>query len=192
MLLPQAFYEQKTVTVARQLLGKVLVRKIGRKQLSAMIVETEAYLQDDPASHSYRGLTPRCAPMFGPAGRAYVYFTYGMYHCFNVVTEKEGYGGAVLIRALEPLTGITEMQKNRDKEKLRDLASGPGKLCIALGITKQENQKDLCRKKDLYIVDQPLQIKPQDIVQTTRIGISDARHFKYRFYLKGNSFVSVK
>ena len=192
MCLPQSFYEQKTIIVAQQLLGKVLVRKIGTSVVSAKIVETEAYLQDDPASHSARGITPRCAPMFGPAGHAYVYFTYGMYHCFNVVTEKEGYAGAVLIRAVEPLTGIALMQKNRGKEKLRDLTSGPAKLCIALHINKTDNQKSLLHRKDLYILEGPTTIKPKDIIKATRIGISDAQYLKYRFYIKENSFVSVK
>jgi DNA-3-methyladenine glycosylase len=190
MLLKQDFYHQKTLKVAKALLGKKLVRRKNGKTIAGIIVETEAYLQDDPASHSYRGITPRCAPMFGPGGRAYVYFTYGMYYCFNVVTEKENYGGAVLIRALEPLEGIKFMQKNRQKVRLTELTNGPGKLCQALAIDKRQNNQPLYLKGDLYIKDIGEKITSANIIQTTRIGITDAAHLPYRFYLKNNPWVS--
>lgn len=191
-MLSAEFFNRKTLKVAKELLGKVLVRKLGNKLLKGLIVETEAYLQDDPASHSYRGQTPRSIPMFGPAGHTYVYFTYGMYHCFNVVTEKEGYGGAVLVRAIEPIKGIETMQKLRNKENIRDLCSGPGKLCIAFDLGKKDNQLKLGKKNCIYIEENHTKLKMKDIVTATRIGITDAAHLPYRFYIKENKFISRK
>jgi len=193
MALDHDFYNRKTLTVAKELLGKVLVKKIGSSFLKGKIVETEAYLQNDPASHSYKGITPRSAPMFGTAGYSYIYFTYGMYHCFNVVTEKEHYGGAVLIRAIEPLNGIEIMQQNRKKEKLKDLCSGPGKLCIAFDLNKKENHIALIPQNKLYIEETAAAaLRKGDIVTTTRIGIKDAAHLPYRFYIKDSPFISKK
>lgn len=179
MILPPGFYARSTLQVARELLGQILIHELAGKRLAAKIVETEAYLQDDPASHSFRGPTPRCAPMFGPPGYSYVYFIYGMYHCFNVVTERDGYAGAVLIRAVEPLNNIHPEQKT----------NGPGKLCRALKITRDNNAQPLTKRSGLYIVSGE-KVSARNIVRTTRIGIKDAAHEPYRFYIRGNSFIS--
>src|SRR5229473_1417104 len=136
-ILPRSFYNRDAVEVARELLGKILVH--GRA--SGMIVETEAYLGgDDLASHSAIGITDRTRVIFGPPGHAYVYFIYGMYECLNLVAEPEGQAGCVLIRAVQPLVGIDIMRTRRPKAKrVEDLASGPGKLTLAMGITRQHN-----------------------------------------------------
>src|SRR5689334_22620801 len=136
-ILPRSFYNRAAITVARELLGKVLVHG----HTAGMIVETEAYLGgDDLAAHSARGITPRTRVIFGPPGHAYVYFIYGMYECLNLVAEPPGRPGCVLIRALEPLTGMEVMQRRRPAaRRLEDLASGPGKLTLAMGITRAQN-----------------------------------------------------
>ena len=181
------------VETARRLLGCVIEREVGGKLLRGLVVETEAYDQADEASHSYRGETPRTSVMFGPAGFAYVYFTYGMHYCFNVVTGEKGYGSAVLIRALEPLEGQHIMQQNRHLQgrtlkNLRGLCNGPAKLCQAFGIDKELNGHDLSKYPLRIKVNPPL---PKDqIVATTRIGITKDTHRKWRFYIKDNPFVS--
>ncbi len=135
--LPRSFFEDYTPSVARRLLGQLLVRRIGRRLLSGRVVEVEAYRgRGDPASHAYRGETPRNRVMFGEAGKAYVYFTYGFHHCLNVKTERKGVAGAILVRALEPLEGIELMKKNRGREEVRELANGPGKLTQSLKIDR--------------------------------------------------------
>ncbi len=187
--LERAFYERDTVVVAAELIGKILNLKQGTHLLSGIIVETEAYLgSEDPASHAHRGVTPRNRVMFGPAGFSYVYFTYGNHHCFNVVTESEHKPGAVLIRALEPLGGIDEMKKRRHVLALEDVASGPGKLTQAFGMTREHSGLDLTTS-DLFLTEaQPngtLRIKT-----SKRIGISRAKELPYRFYLLGNLCVS--
>ncbi|MDH3765039.1 MAG: DNA-3-methyladenine glycosylase, partial [Nitrosopumilus sp.] len=128
-ILPRDFYLQDTVTVARNMLGKKIIRKIGRHELSGIIIETEAYrYKDDPASHAFRNITERNKAMFGEVGKAYVYFTYGMHYCFNVVARHPKVdAGAVLIRAIEPEKGIKKMQENRIKQNLKDLTNGPAK-----------------------------------------------------------------
>src|SRR5687767_2045780 len=147
MVLPRSFYEQETITVAKQLLGKVLVHKSFGGVTAGKIVETEAYLeQDDPANHAARGQTVRNAAMFGPPGYSYIYLIYGMYSCFNVVTGAEGVGEAVLIRALEPLEGIDVMQQRRSIQDVHKLCNGPGKLVIAMGITKELYGHDLTQE----------------------------------------------
>jgi len=151
------------------------------------IVETEAYLEDDPASHSFRGKTKRNEVMFGSPGRAYIYFTYGMHHCFNVVTNIEGVGEAVLIRALEPISGIELMKKRRGIEDVKNLCNGPAKLFVAMGISKEMNGLNLESGK--------LRIEQSndrfDIISSNRIGISQGSDLKYRFFIKGNEFVSA-
>src|SRR3569623_317749 len=128
----RSFYRQGSPIVAKDLLGAYMHRKVGKQMLIGRIVETEAYTMEDPACHAYRGKTPRNAILFGEAGFSYVYFTYGMYHCFNVTTNVEGRAEAVLIRGLDPIEGIDAMQKLRPKVKrIRDLTNGPGKLCQA-------------------------------------------------------------
>ena len=196
--LPLSFFSRDTVTVARELLGKILV--IGN--CSGRIVETEAY-GSDPASHAFRK-TERSALMFDTFGQVYVYLIYGMYHCINFTTEISGTPGAVLIRALEPLEGISMMQKRRDIKKSRrntkknkiesksqnnrNLCSGPGKLCEALAITKKLNGKQL--GKEVKIYDDYFQVK--EITASSRIGIKDALDLQWRFYIKGNEYVSRK
>ena len=143
--LEQAFFTRDTIQVARELLGCDLVRRIGDVTLVGRIVETEAYLGvKDPCCHSFKGvLTNRTQSMYLPGGYSYVYFIYGMYHCFNVVTQMEGEPEAVLVRALKPIGGLVRMKKNRGQERLTNLCSGPGKLCQALEITKSLNGKKL-------------------------------------------------
>jgi len=174
-VLPRSFYGRNTKTVARRLLGKYLIRKIGSRKLIGKIVETEAYFQDDPASHSFKGKTERSAPMFEDPGHAYVYFIYGNHYCLNAVTEKFGKAGAVLIRALEPVKGI------------RSATNGPGKLTKALKIDKVFNRADLTRGS-LVIAEGDKE--RYNIVSAKRIGISKASSRLYRFYLKGNEYVS--
>lgn len=183
------FLNGKAFQVAPKLLGCVIQRHIDGKTLKARIVETEAYDQTDAASHSYKGETTRTQVMFGPAGHLYVYFTYGMHYCCNVVVGNEGEGSAVLIRAVEPLEGIDEMIKKRRGQSIKNLTNGPAKLCQALGINMTLNGH--------YLQDEPLVLLPGEnmgdkIIQTSRIGISRAKDVPWRFYIKDNSFVSVK
>ena len=168
--LERDFYSQDTIKVARNLLGKTLVRKIGRNIISGIITETEAYRQsDDPASHAYRDVTPRNHAMFEQVGHAYVYFTYGMYHCMNAVAKSRQYrAGAVLIRALKPQLGINTMMKNRRTKDLKNLANGPAKLAIALDITKKQYGEDLVESDSLFIT---YGIDKQKITAGPRVGI---------------------
>jgi len=183
MQLGEIFFNRPTVDLAKLLLGKYLV--FGK--LKGMIVETEAYLyKDDPGCHASKGLTVRNEPMFGPAGRTYVYLIYGMYYCLNIVSGKKGEGEAVLIRALEPVEGITIMQRRRSTKKIENLLSGPGKLTQAFGITKKHNNLSL-QDGPLYIFNN--KIKPE-IVCTTRIGLTEGKDLELRFYIKDNCFVS--
>ncbi|MDI6799379.1 MAG: DNA-3-methyladenine glycosylase [Actinomycetota bacterium] len=188
--LEKDFYERPTAMVARDLLGKVLVRVDTYGRTSGMIVETEAYLgPGDPASHAHRGSTPRSSIMFGPSGFAYVYFSYGMHNLFNVVTEKDGVAGAVLVRALEPLEGVDIMLKRRGHVKKTDIASGPARLTQAMGIGLELNGFSLTGE-DLFIVEEGLKVG--EMVSTTRIGISDGKESLLRFYIKASSHVSKK
>jgi DNA-3-methyladenine glycosylase len=185
-ILKRAFYERETVQVARELLGKVLVHG----ETAGRIVETEAYLGgDDLASHSARGVTERTRVIFGPPGHAYVYFIYGMYECLNLVAEPAGKAGCVLIRALEPLYGIDVMRLRRPgARKLEDLASGPGKLTLAMGITRAQNGMDVTRGE--FAVREPREEAQIEIVVTPRIGISECADWPLRFLIGGNRFVS--
>jgi DNA-3-methyladenine glycosylase len=191
--LPRSFYIQPTITVAKQLLGKIFVRKIGDEILSGKIVEVEAYLgEKDPASHAYRGKTKRNELMFQTGGHLYVYFTYGMHFCANIVTEEADKGRAVLIRAVEPLTGIEIMKKNRKRvfteHSLINLTNGPAKFCQAFGIAREQNGTDLLGD-EIYLTD-GVGIPASKIVATTRIGIKTGTDKKWRFYIKGNPLVS--
>jgi DNA-3-methyladenine glycosylase len=177
------------VEVAPRLLGCLLVRELeDGTRISGRIVETEAYHQSDAASHSYKGKTPRTEIMFGPPGFVYVYFTYGMHYCVNVVTGPEGEGSAVLIRAIEPVEGIERMRANRGGLETIQLTNGPAKLCQALQIDKQLNGHDL-HTLPLQLRVQP-PIDASEIVTTTRIGITKDAHRPWRFYVAGNPFVS--
>ena len=172
-ILPREFYSKDTVTVAKNLLGKKIIRKIGRNEISGIITETEAYRhKDDAASHAFRKITDRNKIMFEEVGSAYVYFTYGMYFCFNVVARApKKAAGAVLIRAIEPEKGLNIMQKNRGKTDLTNLTNGPAKLAQALGITKEDYGTDLTKKSKLYITEG---ITRKKIISSPRIGISKA------------------
>ena len=184
--LSRAFYNRPAIEVARALLGTTLVHGT----TSGRIVETEAYLGlQDRAAHSWRGITPRTRVMFGDPGHAYIYLIYGMYECLNVVAEPEGSPGCVLIRALEPLDGIPRMRRRRPGARgIEDLANGPGKLTLALGISRRHNGADFTRG--------PLTIhpakSPQDIQigVSPRIGIKHCADWPLRFFIEGNRFVS--
>ncbi len=182
-ILPRKFYSKDTVTVARNLLGKKIIRKIGRHEVSGTITETESYgHKDDPASHAYRKITERNKVMFEDVGTSYVYFTYGMHFCFNVVAKSPKIkAGAVLIRAIEPEKGIKIMQKNRGNVNLKNLTNGPAKLAQALAITREHYGMDLTKKLKLYISDG---IKPEKIIASPRIGIKDARDKLWNFKIK--------
>ncbi len=194
--LPRAFFARNPRRVARELLGKVLVRDDGKLRLAARIVEVEAYLgENDPASHSAAGNTARTAVLFGPPGYAYVYFIYGNHYCLNVSCEPEGKAGGVLFRGLEPLAGIEEMARARDIElhgprDLPRLTSGPGRLAEAFGITRaRDNGSDLTSPKSgLWIGDDGFHAGKIEI--TPRIGISKAADRRLRYILAGNPFVS--
>jgi DNA-3-methyladenine glycosylase len=185
-ILPRSFYERPTVTVARELLGKVLVHG----STAGMIVETEAYLGgDDLAAHSARGITDRTRVIFGPPGHAYVYFIYGMYECLNLVAEPEGKPGCVLVRALEPVAGLELMRQRRPAaRKVEDLASGPGKLTLAMGITRAQNGTDVTR--GALVVREPKDGRRVEIMVTARIGIRECADWPLRFLVRGNRFVS--
>ena len=186
-MLPREFFEQDVEIVAQNLLGCELVHDSSDGLTSGMIVETECYSQDDAASHSYRGQTERTKVMFGPGGYVYVYFTYGMHYCFNVVSGPAGQGQAVLIRALKPIDGIELMQKRRNKENIHELTNGPAKLVQAMGITKADYGKPLF-EGNLYI--KARKSKPKQIAIGPRIGIKQAVDTPWRFWIAGNEFVS--
>jgi DNA-3-methyladenine glycosylase len=180
--LPRKFYQRETTIVARELLGKKLVRKIGNYEMSGVIIETEAYRhKDDPASHAFRGITERNKIMFGEAGMAYVYFTYGMHYCFNVVAKKPKItAGAVLIRGIIPEKGIKRMEKNRNVKKFVNLTNGPAKLTQALEITKEHYGIDLTKKIEIYI-EEGLEVKK--IKKSTRVGIKNGKEMLWNFQI---------
>jgi DNA-3-methyladenine glycosylase len=189
--LKRRFYARNTLIVAKQLLGKLLVRELHDGMLVGKIVEVEAYRgSDDPASHAHKSKTPRNAIMFGKAGHAYVYFIYGKHYCLNATTERRGVPGAVLIRALEPINGIEMMQKNRRTKSLIALTSGPGKLTHAMEITKKLNGWDLTKGEKLSIC-KPKKKEEFEIASTRRVGIKAGSEKPWRFYIKGNKFVSI-
>lgn len=187
-MVEQDFFKYNAPVLARKLLGCVLTHQSEAGVTSGIIVETEAYSQEDAASHSCRGETPRTKIMFGEGGHAYVYFTYGMHYCFNVVSGPAGHGQAVLIRALEPIEGIRIMQHRRNKKNEKDLCSGPAKLVQAMGITKQDYGKPLY-KGNLFIK-KSLSLSAKQISVGPRVGISKAKDLPWRFWIKDNQFVS--
>lgn len=200
-LLPRSFFNRDPPIVARALLGKVVVRRKGRKVLAGRIVEVEAYLgAGDLAAHAAAGRTARNAVLFGPPGHAYVYFIYGMYYCLNFSCLPDGEAGGVLIRALEPLAGLAEMAKARgikdlDFQSVRDLrklASGPGRLCEALSITRpRDNAKDVVSpRSDLQVLEEAGRSRAGKVVVTPRIGIVKSAHMPLRYAIDGNEFVS--
>lgn len=182
-ILPREFYSKDTVIVAKNLLGKKIVRKIGKHEISGIITETEAYRhKDDPASHAFSKITDRNKVMFQDVGVSYVYFTYGMYFCFNIVAKSpKKEAGAVLIRAIEPVKGIKIMQENRGNVNLKNLTNGPAKLAQALNITKEHYGIDITKKSKLYIAEG---IKPKKIITSPRIGISKATDKLWNFKIE--------
>jgi DNA-3-methyladenine glycosylase len=197
-ILGPEFYARETVTVARELLGCVLVSTAGGQTTSGRIVETEAYLgAGDPGSHAAtRGITVRNAVMYGPPGRAYVYFTYGNHHMLNIVTEPEGTAGAVLVRALEPIEGIDVMMRRRmlgrapgSSLAVRDLANGPGKLAAALGVDLAANGAPLDGSATLSVFRRGGPIPP--VARSGRIGLSSGHEAELRFYIQGDRHVSA-
>ncbi|MGH7237456.1 MAG: DNA-3-methyladenine glycosylase [Candidatus Saccharimonadales bacterium] len=185
-----AFLCQPASLAAPRLLGCEISRQLNGQLIRGKIVETEAYDQADAASHSYRGVTPRTEPMFGPAGFAYVYFSYGMHYCLNVVVGSAGYGAAVLIRALEPVEGLDLMHRNRGSKIKNDinLCSGPAKLCQAFAIGKSLSGHDLNRRPLQLIIKPPLE--NSQIASSRRIGISHASDKPWRFFIQNNRYVS--
>ena len=183
-ILPRSFYDRDTVDVARDLIGKILVRKIGQKIISGMITETEAYrYKDDAASHSFVGMTERNKAMFGQVGRAYIYFTYGMHYCVNVVAKNDHFkAGAVLFRALEPRDGLEFMIKQRKTRLFSNLANGPAKLTQALQITKKQYGEDLTKLSSLFVIEGK-KIKKSKIRANSRIGIKKATDKLWNFSL---------
>lgn len=192
------FFMRETTEVATALLGQTLVRDLGKNRLlKGKIVETEAYLGlKDSSCHSFGGkITARTEVMYREGGYSYVYFTYGMYHCFNVITTKAGQPEAVLIRALEPLAGVEIMKKNRNKKELKDLTSGPGKLCQALQITRDLNGLPLNTDNAQLYLETGESVQQNKIIISHRIGLSplkDSCYWPLRFYIKDNLFVSCR
>ena len=177
-------------SAARRLLGCLFERELDGQRMLFRIVETEAYDQTDAASHTYNGRTPRSDVMFGPAGRLYVYFTYGMHYCCNVVAGEEGYGAGVLIRAVEPFEDYPVLTERRAGRGGVERTNGPAKLCQALGIDRRMNGHDL-NVAPLRLLIQP-ELPAEAVVTTHRIGISKAKDTQWRFYIKDNPYVSVK
>lgn len=200
--LGREFYARDTLQVAEELLGKYLVRKLESGLVMGKIVEVEAYLgEGDKAAHSYGGRrTARNEVMYGEAGHIYVYFIYGMHYCFNVITERINVPRGVLVRALEPKMGMDIMAQNRykktieelTKKETKNLTNGPAKLSRSFGITVEQNGMDICGD-ELYIMEDEDNREVFDIVHTTRINIDyseEARFYPWRFYVKGNPYVS--
>jgi DNA-3-methyladenine glycosylase len=189
-VLPRAFYERETEIVAREMLGTVLECETDVGLASGIIVETEAYLgEHDLACHAAAGRTARTEALYGPPGTSYVYFIYGMYWCFNAVTRTEGSPSAVLVRALEPLSGTALMHKRRPGIRNKvDLTNGPGKLCTALGIIGSMSAKSLQRKP--LVIREGETIPDENVDLTTRIGITRSADWPLRWIVKGNRFVS--
>jgi DNA-3-methyladenine glycosylase len=195
VILPTVFFNRDPRKVSRALLGKVLVRKGGKTLLAGRIVETEAYLDGDPAAHSFVGRTARNDVLFGPPGRSYVYFIYGNHYCLNVSCLPDGVPGGVLFRAAEPLAGVEEMARARGIElgstgSLVRLTSGPGRLAEAFGITRtRDNGKSFTDpKSDLFIADDGYRVRKAE--ETVRIGITKAAEMPLRYVVAGNPFVS--
>lgn len=190
--LEKEFYLRDTVKVAKDLLGKIIIRKFGNKFAAVKIVETEAYIGDhDPACHAFGRVTKRNSVIYGPEGRAYVYFIYGSYFCFNAVCGEEGVGNAILIRAGEPVEGIDILRKFRSNLKNDiELTNGPSKLCMAMNIDLSLNSAEITdANSKIFIAENDL-LKKSEIVTSKRIGLNKGVEFPYRFFIKGNPFVT--
>ncbi len=187
------FFARDSEVVAIELVGHYLVFERPEARLAGIVVETEAYFgPEDPASHAYRGTTPRNTVMFGRAGMSYVYFNYGSCYLLNVVTRLIDEPGAVLIRALEPIEGIEFMKQRRECDRVKELTSGPGRLTQAFGITKTENGLDMTNGGPLRFEENPNLPDIVNVKASKRIGISKGKDLLYRFYMKDNLFVSKK
>jgi DNA-3-methyladenine glycosylase len=182
--LPRRFYQRDPVAVARDLIGRLLVREVDGERLIGKVVEAEAYGPDDPASHAYRGETRRNRSMFGPPGHAYVYRSYGIHRCLNAVTLP---GSAVLVRAVEPLEGLDGMARRRGLDDPRLLCAGPGRLCQAFGIDLDEDGADLCDVPGLWIAGRE---SAPEVATTSRVGVTVAAERPWRFVEAGNRFAS--
>lgn len=191
--LPYDFFTQDTVTAAQKLLGKKITTTIQGITVSGYIVETESYsYPDDPASHAYRGQTERNMVLFGPVAHCYVYISYGIHYCLNIIARSpDQIAGGVLIRALEPYQGIEIMKHRRHMDKIKLLTNGPGKVCQALGITKEYNGLDLMHN-DAISISSGYDVAKSEIVATSRVGISAGQEFMWRFYINNNPFISKK
>jgi DNA-3-methyladenine glycosylase len=186
--LPRSFYNRPTLEVARDLLGKIIICDFPRGRLGARIAEVEAYIgEDDPACHAAPGPTDRNLVMYGRPGFSYVYFIYGMYHCFNIVTERRGFPAAVLLRAAEPIEGLEMMRRNSPHGRIATILSGPGKLCRAFGLTVKHSGVDLTGDM-IYLRDSPA--PESGIVITRRVGINRGADLPYRYFLGDSSAVS--
>jgi DNA-3-methyladenine glycosylase len=195
MPLPRSFYDRPTLTVARELLGKQLIHDTRRGSTAGRVVEVEAYIgEEDPACHAAPGPTPRNRPLYGPPGFAYVYLNYGIHFLFNVVTEREGFPAAVLVRALEPTDGLELMRARRSEDRPgrgipdRDLCRGPGSLAKAMGIRLADNRRDLCDGR-LRVEDGPV-VPAEDVEWSPRIGISVGTDHAWRCYVRASNAVS--
>ena len=192
--LQKGFFQRDTHTVAKALLGKVLVRRWRGTHLAGRITEVESYVgEDDRACHASRGRTPRTDIMFGAAGHAYVYLIYGMYHCLNIVTERSGFPAAVLIRSLEPIASMDAMQRLRGTDDVFNITTGPGKLAQALAITRDLNGEDLMTSARLFVSYDGYRVPASRIAVSARIGVAYAgacAAWPWRYYLKGSRFVS--
>lgn len=193
MILNSDFYKQDTLTVAENLLGKLIIREIGNQRLVGKIVETEAYAGfEDKASHAHKGKTARNTVMFGGAGNAYVYFTYGLHYLFNIVTEDTDYPSAVLIRAVEPIGGLEIIKERRKDRPYYELTSGPAKFTQAFNIDKCFNGFDLTEGKNLWLEDGE-SIRKSSVGTSPRIGVGyseECAEWPWRFFIKNNKFVS--
>ncbi len=192
MILPVSFYSRSTLKVLEGLIGKVLVKKSEEGLTSGVIVEAEAYSgEDDPASYAFCGRTKRSEIMYGPPGRAFIHFTYGMHHMLNLVTEREEFPAAILIRAIEPREGISLMKKRRQTEEPSNLCSGPAKICQAFGIDRVHNGVSLSSSRSPIFIKEGEKRK-EELIWTSRIGIGEGKDRLWRAYLKGSPFISAK
>lgn len=188
--MPRSFYGRSAAEVAPDLLGRIVVRTHpDGTRITARIVETEAYAEDDPASHAFRGPTARNSTMFGPPGHLYVYFVYGMHFCMNVVSGEVGVGTAVLLRAAEPIEGLREMRARRGRERVRELCSGPARLCQALGIDRSLDGTDLVGGSDVWI-EEGSPVRPDAIATGPRVGIRVGVEHDRRYQIRDDPFVS--
>ncbi len=192
--LSRTFFAHDTHTVARELLGKLLVRPWRGKKLVGRITDVESYVgENDLACHASRGRTPRTEIMFGEAGHAYVYLIYGMYDCLNLVTERKDFPAAVLIRSLEPVVGIAVMHRLRGTSDIHHLTTGPGKLTQALAITRRLNGEDLTISRQLFVAADGYRVPNSSIATSARIGVDYAGEhaaLPWRYFIRGSGFVS--